>query len=478
VGRKGTHQEKAIQKVNAITQKTDLGLPFTLNQESLATSLNELAGETNHPATEPTVTIEKGEVIINKGTEGVEIDKEELLKRIDYAIKYNTTGEVEIPLKKIGSKLTDQEAEEIGVRARKILGKTLHLTSGYQTFLYKDQEIITLLTNQGIKESALDGLTEQIVNAVNTPPQNARLIFEEGKVKEFTPGKPGLETEKSNLKNQIKASIETLVVTDEKKAEIEIPTKKTNPEVATGDINNLGLRELIGRGTSRFAGSIPSRIHNVTLAASRINGTLIKPGETFSFNRALGDVSAYTGFQQAYVIKDGKTVLGDGGGVCQVSTTLFRAALNSGLPIEERRAHSYRVGYYEQDSKPGLDATVYDPTTDLKIKNDTPGHILIQTTVNKKTASLAIEFYGTSDGRVATVSIPRVWDITPAPPPSYQDDPTLPAGTIKQIDYAAGGAKAAFDYEVTRDGQTLQKRTFYSNYRPWQAKFLRGTGGQ
>jgi vancomycin resistance protein YoaR len=189
----------------------------------------------------------------------------------------------------------------------------------------------------------------------------------------------------------------------------------------------------------------------------------------------LGDVSVYTGYQQAYIIKGGQTVLGDGGGVCQVSTTFFRAALDAGLPIIERHPHAYRVSYYEQNSKPGFDATVYSPSVDLKVKNDTPAYILIQTKTDIKNATLTFELYGTSDGRVATVSSPYIWDVTPAPPALYIDDPTLPAGQIKQIDFAAAGAKTSFDYKVTRGEEILQQKTFYSNYRPWQARYLRGT---
>jgi len=203
---------------------------------------------------------------------------------------------------------------------------------------------------------------------------------------------------------------------------------------------------------------------------------LIAPAEVFSFNQALGEVSDKTGYKPAYVIKEKKTILDDGGGVCQVSTTLFRAALAAGLPIEERHAHAYRVSYYEQGGfGPGLDATVYAPKIDLKIKNDTPAYILIQTKVDTKNAILTFELYGTSDGRKAIVGKPRVWDQVPPPPDLYQDDPTLPKGEVKQVDFAAWGARTAFDWKVERNGETLQNRTFYANFQPWQAIYLRGT---
>jgi vancomycin resistance protein YoaR len=168
-------------------------------------------------------------------------------------------------------------------------------------------------------------------------------------------------------------------------------------------------------------------------------------------------------------------MLGDGGGVCQVSTTFFRAVLNTGLPIIERRSHSYRVGYYEQDSPVGLDATVYAPSTDFKFRNDTNNHILIQTEFLPKKAMLIFEIYGTDDGRSATISKSVISSVTPPPEDLYIDDPTLPAGTIKQIDYKAWGAKAYFTYTVERDGETIFEKTYYSTYQPWQAKFLKGT---
>jgi len=168
--------------------------------------------------------------------------------------------------------------------------------------------------------------------------------------------------------------------------------------------------------------------------------------------------------------------LGDGGGVCQVSTTLFRAALNAGLPIVERKAHSYRVHYYEEDLGPGFDATVFLPSADLKFVNDTANHILIQTKVDPKTFSMKYEIYGTNDGRVATVSAAKIYSQSAPLPTIYQDDPTLPSGTKKQVDWSAWGAKVSFDYKVTRGGEILQDRTFFSTYQPWAAVYLVGTG--
>jgi vancomycin resistance protein YoaR len=233
--------------------------------------------------------------------------------------------------------------------------------------------------------------------------------------------------------------------------------------------------------TSLYAGALyfcaqsAGRIHNVALAAEKINGVLVPPGEEFSFVKNLGDVTQYTGYQQAYIIQNGKTVLGDGGGVCQVSTTLFRALLNAGLPITNRVAHAYRVGYYEQDSPPGLDATVYYPTVDLKFKNDTENYILILAHTDLDNLRLTFNLYGKKDGREVSMSTPVVTSQTPAPEASYQDDPTLPRGQVKQVDFAADGATVVFSRKVTKNGKVVIADSYKSVYRPWQAIFLRGT---
>ncbi|MBI2590380.1 MAG: VanW family protein [Candidatus Blackburnbacteria bacterium] len=474
VGRTGSFEDRLLAKVSSLVQKPNLPYAYSLRQEALDKSLADIADQIGVPPTEPTLIIEKNAIIVNKGKDGIEVDQVKLREQVLESLKYKNSNSISIPLKKTKAQLSDTEAEEIKVRAQNIVGKSLQLSVDYKDFTYKAADILPLLTPNGVKEEKLASLINNIASSVDTEPQNARLVFEDGKVKEFAPGKDGLETNKVELGNRLKAGVENLIVSEAKATKVEIPVNRKEPQVGTSEVNNLGIKELIGRGTSLFAGSIPGRVHNVTLAASRLNGLLIKPGETFSFNNALGDVSAYTGYQQAYVIKDGKTVLGDGGGVCQVSTTLFRAALNAGLPITERHPHAYRVHYYEEDTKPGIDATVYSPGTDLRIQNDTPANILIQTSTDTKKMALVFELYGTSDGRVSQILNHRIWDVVSAPPPLYQDDPTLAPGVIKQVDFAAPGTKAAFDYKVTRNGEVLQNRTFYSNYRSWQAIYLRG----
>jgi len=325
----------------------------------------------------------------------------------------------------------------------------------------------------------LDEKIDPLYVKVNKEPIEAVFNFQDGRVAEFRASENGRQINKDELSKLVLAKGGNS--TNSKGIQfiqINIPIKTLSPNLTTDKVNKMGIKELIGTGTSTYQHSIDTRIYNVALGASRVNGTLVPPGETFSFANTVGDVSSLTGYKQAYVISGGKTVLGDGGGICQVSTTLFRAALNAGLPIVERHAHAYRVGYYEQDSSPGIDATVYVPSVDFKFKNDTGHHILIQSILDPEELRLTFMIYGTNDGRISEVTTPIITNQTPAPETKFEDDPTLPIGTVKQVDFAAAGANTVFTRTVTRDGKVIISDTFKSNYRPWQAIFLRGTKTQ
>lgn len=425
-------------------------------------------------ASQPQFNLTNGQLTTFLGAKGASLDTDQFASNFEQkASAYQTEG-IAIPISTVDPTITQQQAEAAKPRAEALIGKSLHLTFEDLDYAIDDESLVTFVDP---KDSLYAGKIveeiEAVASQVDRPYQNPVFVFEGGKVKEFSPAKDGIKTNSDKLADLIKKSVNDGLESDT--TSIEIPVDTTPPEYSTADVNNLGIKELLGKGYSTFRGSISSRIYNVNLAASHFNGVLVKPGETFSFNDTLGDVSAYTGYKQAYVISGGRTVLGDGGGVCQVSTTLFRAVLDAGLPVVERRAHSYRVGYYEQTGDVGIDATVYSPTTDFKFKNDTPGHLLIQTFTNTATKELTFEIYGTSDGRTSSITKPVVSSVIPPPEDLYVDDPTLPAGEVKQIDWKAWGAKVSFDYTVEKDGETIIQKTFYSNYKPWQSVYLRGT---
>jgi vancomycin resistance protein YoaR len=379
----------------------------------------------------------------------------------------------------IKPKLSEDQVDKVRNKANSLLGKKLIIKDpeSSQTWELDDNLLLTWLdlqTGDWDKQAVRDWVS-QLAQTVNKDPQNATFRFVGlGRVEEFKPAKNGVAVLEENTADSIIVAL-NLLDQNAGPQYLNLAVRDTQPEIATGDVNNLGIKELIGKGESWYRGSITNRIFNLKKAADLINGVLVAPGEIFSFNKSVGEVSQNTGFKQAYIIKEGKTILGDGGGVCQVSTTLFRAVLAAGLPIEARTAHAYRVSYYEVNYQPGFDATVFQPNPDFQFRNDTNAYILIQTVYDEKAQYLSFELYGTSDGRKVEMSKARVWDVTPPPPDLYQDDPTLPVGKVTQTEHAAWGAKVAFDWKVTRGDEVLQQKTFFSDYKPWQAVYLRGT---
>ncbi len=393
--------------------------------------------------------IAKTEVVFTYGTKAATVSAQEL------QLGYN-------------ARLLAQQAYSIG-RSRDTLS---NISLVLQSYLNR----IRLAASYQFSENLLQATLTPLIKEASIEPIDALFQFQNGKVTAFQLSKDGQEVDMELLKRNMSAKIPLLVQHGKPETiTLTLPIKVIKPKVTTDEANTFGIKELIATGTSLFQHSIPNRIYNLTLAASKFNGVMVAPGETFSFGKALGDVSSFTGYKQAYIIQNGRTVLGDGGGICQVSTTFFRALLNAGLPILERHAHDYRVGYYEQDSLPGLDATVYVPSVDLRFKNDTKHHILIQTEIDPVVQRLNFFLYGTKDGRTVTISKPVITNRRPAPPPLYQDDPALPKGTTKQVDFAAEGASVTFTRQVAKDGQTVIDDKFVSNYRPWQAVYLTGT---
>jgi len=188
---------------------------------------------------------------------------------------------------------------------------------------------------------------------------------------------------------------------------------------------------------------------------------------------ALGEIDGTTGYLQELVIKGNQTIPEYGGGLCQIGTTSFRAALASGMPVTARQNHSYVVSYYnDENGLPGTDATIYDPAPDFRFLNDTGNYVLFQTRIEGN--DLYFELWGTDDGRVAAQTKPVVWNRVAPPPTKYVDTTDIPPGTEKCTESAHAGIDAAFTYTVTYPDGEKKEETFQSHYRPWQAVCLRG----
>ena len=250
------------------------------------------------------------------------------------------------------------------------------------------------------------------------------------------------------------------------------------PDTAVAE--EVGITDLVATGESYFIGSPTGRDHNIRLAATKFDGVVVPPGETFSFNEYLGEVTAEAGYDESFITAGEQLAMGVGGGICQVSTTAFRAAFWGGYPITERWYHGQRVGYYElRGGGVGMDATVYSPHVDLKFVNDRSAPLLIETEVGEGTHRLVFRFYSTDDGRRVEMDGPVVTNEMEPGPPIYELDETMAPGTVTKWQSSVGGLTATIERTIyDRSGEVLDRDTFVSKYEPRRAAYHYGPGYQ
>jgi len=293
-------------------------------------------------------------------------------------------------------------------------------------------------------------------------------ITDDGKVEQFQPSENGYTVNREVSTENINTWIITnLQEQQEEPTPVTLAVDITEAKVPTADVNDLGIAEVLGVGYSDFSGSPANRIHNISLGADKLDGLLIEPEETFSLLSALRPFTISEGYLPELVIKGDKIEPEIGGGLCQIGSTTFRAAMKSGLPITERRNHSLVVGYYNdpRNGNPGTDATIYDPAPDFKFTNDTGNYILIKTDMNASTGDLYFTFWGTSDGREADYTEPVVHRWIGTGPTKIVETTELAPGQRK-CQGAHPGAETSFTYTVKRPDGEVEEEVFKSSYRP------------
>jgi vancomycin resistance protein YoaR len=330
----------------------------------------------------------------------------------------------------------------------------------------------------GIRTAELVPFLEGIAPGLSIAPENARFIFNDD-TRELEVQEPST-TGRALLVQETASHINHELGLGEHR--INLVFDYVLPEVTSDSTaEELGITELVSSQTTYFYGSSASRLQNIRVASSRFHGLLVPPGATFSMADVLGDVSLDTGFAEALIIFGDRTIKGVGGGVCQVSTTLFRTVFFGGLQIDERYSHAYRVVYYEQASNgsintnlAGLDATVYVPLVDFKFTNDTPHWLLMETYATN--SSLTWKFYSTSDGRTVEWTTTGLQNRVEPPKPLYEENSDLDKGEIKQVDWAVDGAEVTVVRTVTRNGEIVHEDVIVTRYQPWRAVYEYGPG--
>jgi vancomycin resistance protein YoaR len=452
--------------------------------------LNQISTQINQPVIEAGLNLEGTNVVAQPGQVGRELKTDATLIYLGAQLQTFSDGEVPLVVQEIQPQILDVSAQADA--ARQLLSQPLTLvipnTSEGDSgpYVYNPEVVANLLTVQRVQNDggqagvqvalSPNGLRDLLVpvkDHVDRLSSNAKFIFNDG-----TRQLDLVENSSVGRELDVDASI---VAINEAIARgehtVSLVVNEAQPKIAgTATAEELGIRELVSSQTSYFYGSSPERIQNIQAASARYHGVLIAPGETFSMGEYLGDVSLENGFAEALIIYGGRTIKGVGGGVCQVSTTLFRTVFFGGYPIVERYSHAYRVSYYEMtasggvdSSLAGMDATVYFPLVDFKFTNDTPYWILMETYVDVAARTLTWKFYSTSDGRTVTWETTGTTNLVSAPEPVFEVNNELSKNEMKQVDWAANGADVTVTRTVWRNGSVFFQDNIATHYEPWQA---------
>lgn len=429
---------------------------------------------------------------------GMEIDKEKLARDLVEAAKTFSKEEIEA----IATEKTAEITKELLEEQKEDLERALNQRTTIVDPVYRDDWYLRLRDNidwvefETKRETALPIFGNQ-----EAPPSNYKVEIrvkeekleeyieahisrwldreaedvkiykdEEGKVIIEGYGSDGKKIDRRMFQQALELAV------NEGIPEMTVPVLKIKPEIdVSEDLKELGIKERLGIGHSSYYGSPWNRVHNIKVSADRFSGKLVAPGEVFSFNQNMGPVNAATGYRPELVIKPEGTVPEYGGGICQTSTTMYRAILFSGLPVVERHPHSYAVTYYSQVMGHGMDATIYLGGPDLKFKNDTEGHILIQAYV-KENYELYFVFYGTSDGRSVEMTGPVLWNYRNPGPTIYKETTTLAPGQTRQVEKRHVGFRADWKRTITWPDGTEKEENINTNYRAIPARILVGAG--
>ena len=495
-GRTGNPLSRFSQQFQSWYEGTDLAPLLILDQRVAQAHLSRIAAQIYKPTIEASISVNGTDVAVAPGQVGRSVDIPATLTSLETQLRSLADGMVPLVIVETPPAILDasQQAEI----ARSILKAPLELSvpeakeGDPGPWIFDQKSLAELLTIErvesgdsasyrvGLNSESMREFLNGIAGELARSPADARFIFNDD-TKQLEAIQASVTGRALNVEGTIQAINDKIVQGEHKLPLVFDYTEPNVSDKATGE--ELGIRELVSVQDTHFYGSSAARIQNIKAAAARFHGLLVPPGATFSMADHIGDISLDNGYAEALIIYGNRTIKGVGGGVCQVSTTLFRTVFFGGYPIVERYAHAYRVSYYEQTPSggvdpdfAGMDATVFAPVVDFKFVNDTPNWLLMETYVNPSAYKITWKFYSTSEGRTVEWVTSGLQNVVEPPEPLYQENPELSEGEIKQVDWEAAGADITVDRTVYKDGQVYLQDEFSTHYMPWQAIYEYGPG--
>jgi vancomycin resistance protein YoaR len=489
IGRSDARGENLRTAAAVWEQGVELPLRLTVDQAAMQRYLLGVAASVETPPTDADVALAGSDIRLQPEAWGVQVLVDEMLAEITASAQSLEPQPVALRTRALEPRVRDSDIAPGAERLRSMFAAPISLASPasrcapachwewppeqiagwlslHHTTGSNGRPSVAISVDQGAIRSALLPVAAALREEGSLP----RVAWADGTLSITTPGDPGRGLDADQALAQINAALSG------GPRDLSLLLTPLPPPVNETNLASLGITTRIGLGVSSFAKSEQYRITNIRAGARQMNGVLIPPGATFSFNDNLGPVTPEQGFVEGYAIIQNRTQKEWGGGLCQVSTTVFRAAFWGGLPIVERHEHSFRIGWYEElGEPPGLDAAIFTGVYDVRFTNDTGGWLLVQSSVDLKRQRLSIALYGAPTDRSVSMDY-KILERTPAPTePVYVDDPTQPAGTQRKSDTARGGLKVEVYRTVRAGDQLLASDTFKTIFQPWPDIYVRGT---
>jgi vancomycin resistance protein YoaR len=475
--------------VNTREFQTVVSFDKELASEAIYGKIEELKRPSNAQ-----LMVENGKWRIVPSEMGYDTNMDELLDRMENYLRIAGKREFSLVTNAKHPSFTTEEAEWLLADVRKLTEKEhalkVHVGNKEQIFPinFNDSEewVVITRSNEEDWEASLNEvmILQRIIDDIS--PLIEREVHNV-EIKEFNEvnGRLYADTEgiaQDGLKIDLAKTLESITSNvKEGITETEIVAQKIPAKITTPAGSPFEFPQRISAGLSNYATSSPERIHNVKLGLSKFHNRVLAPGESLAYNEHVLPITNEAGYENELAIFGGgglKKV--PGGGLCQVSTTVYRAFFNGGYEILERYPHSLYVHYYTayQD---GLDATIYPgygewKGKDLRIKNDSPHHLLVQTYTNDDTLDAVVQIYGTSDGREVEIDGPHylanTWIGT-----EYVEDPDLPVGYEKTEANGSYGKLIQWNRKITYDDGQEKDEEIFSRYNAKKKVVRVGIGG-
>jgi vancomycin resistance protein YoaR len=470
-----------VREVVAIWQDgLDLPLRITYDERKTLAYVQAIAATIDDAPVDAQIHLSGAVVTTSPSHTGHQALINDAVAQLSAGMRAFQPTDVTIAVRELRPRLSTDEVTSAARELRAMLSDPISLTVGEHSYSWEASQIAPLID---VSRVAVDSQTDRIAVAIN-PYRVERLVapiaseteiagtlprvaWNDGDLKITKPGEYGWRVELATARDLAMAAI------NGPQRSYEIPMHRVDPPVNEKNIDQLGINELVSVGKSDFTGSADYRIHNIGVGMRTLNGILIPPGAEFSFNDTIGEIDAANGYVEGAAIIQNRTQQEFGGGICQDSTTMFRAAFWAGLPITERWGHSFYISWYDKYALgplgpgPGLDATIFTGGPDLKFVNDTGGWLLMQSWSDPKSGVAQVELYGSKSNRKVELT-QRVYDRVPAPnAPVYVTDGKQARGRMRQSDTARGGMTIDVVRTVYVNGVARDPELFRTRFKPW-----------